>query len=165
METTVLLKAFLSALLAEMRPVFIPGLIFPTCKAILFSVPYWCPVNWIIFILVVGDTIRLGSIWNSMIVPSNYDQYSQLSTENWRAISCRLPQFSVCSSLLWTLEFHLFLSQLGETIWICLHAPSLCHVLQTRSRVGTIVELTLLAAPSQEFILSCLMFDVQKTAV
>ena len=29
-ETIVLLKAFLSALLAEMRPVFGPGLIFPT---------------------------------------------------------------------------------------------------------------------------------------
>ena len=38
-ETIVLLKAFLSALLAEMRPAFGPGLIFPTRKAILFSVP------------------------------------------------------------------------------------------------------------------------------
>ena len=44
-ETTVLLKAFLLVLLAEMRPAFRLGLIFHTCKAILFSVPYRCPVN------------------------------------------------------------------------------------------------------------------------
>ena len=51
-----------------------------------------------------GDTIRLGAIWDSRIVPYNPDQYYQLSAENWKGITCILSQFSVCSSLLWTLS-------------------------------------------------------------
>jgi len=53
--------------------------------------------------LVGGDTIRLGTIWDSRIVPYNSDQYYQLSAENWKGITCTFPEFSVCSSLLWPL--------------------------------------------------------------
>ena len=35
-----------------------------------------------------GDTIRLGEIWDSMIVPYNTDQYYQLSAKNLKGITC-----------------------------------------------------------------------------
>ena len=42
------------------------------------------------------DTIRLGAIWDSRIVPYNSDQYYQLSAENWKSITCTFLQFPVC---------------------------------------------------------------------
>ena len=96
------------------------------------------------FHLVGEDTIRLGSIWGSRVVPNNSDQYYQLSTENWRGIICTFPQF-YHSSLLWTLNYlESQISLLEETICLCLDSPYM-YVLETISRVGAIVELTLLA--------------------
>ena len=54
--------------------------------------------------LVGEDTIRLGAIWDSRIVPYNLDQYYQLSAENWTGITYTFLQFSVCTSLLWTIN-------------------------------------------------------------
>ena len=34
------------------------------------------------------DTIRLGAIWDSMIVSYNSDQYYQLSDKNLKGITC-----------------------------------------------------------------------------
>ena len=91
------------------------------------------------------DTIRLGSIWGSRVVPDNSDQYYQLSTENWRGIICTFPQFYLCNFLLWTLNYlESQISLLEETICLCLDSPYM-YVLETISRVGAIVELTLLA--------------------
>ena len=92
--------------------------------------------------------IRLGSIWGSGIVPYNSDQYYQLSTENWRGIICTFPQFYLCSFLLWTLNYlESQISLLGEMVSLCLDTPSM-YVLEIISRVGAIVELTLLAPHS-----------------
>ena len=100
---------------------------------------------WIISPLVGEYTIRLGSIWGSKVVPYNSDQYYQLSTENWRGIICTFSQFYLCSFLLWTLNYlESQISILGETVCLCLCTPSM-YVLDSISRVGTIVELTLLA--------------------
>ena len=89
--------------------------------------------------------MRLGSFWGSGIVPYNSDQYCQLSTENWRAIICTFPQFYLCGFLLRTLNYlDSQISILEETVCLCLDAPSF-YVLETISRVGAIIKLTLLA--------------------
>ena len=37
--------------------------------------------------------IRLGAIWDSMIVPYNSDQYYQLSAKNLKGITCTSHSF------------------------------------------------------------------------
>ena len=59
-------------------------------------------LKWVISMLVGGDTIRLGAIWDARIVPYNSD-HTINSAETWKGITCTFPQFSVCSFLLWTL--------------------------------------------------------------
>ena len=89
------------------------------------------------------DTIRLGAIWDSRIVPYNSDQYFQLSAENWKGITC-----TFYSSLYVALSCELYLYRVIN-LSSSGNCPSLgttsMYVLETISRVGAIVELTLLA--------------------
>ena len=48
--------------------------------------------------LVTGNTIRLGTIWDSSIVPYNPDKYYQLSAENWKGITVH-SHSSLCVTL------------------------------------------------------------------
>ena len=90
------------------------------------------------------DTIRLGSTQGSRVFPYNSEQYCQLFTEYWRGIICTFPQF-YHSSLLWTLNYlEPQISIFGETVGLSLDIPSM-YVLETISRLGAIVEVTLLA--------------------
>ena len=138
------LKAYCTSSLAEMRPAFRPDLLFPTSMAILSSGPSWCHRNYEYFARWwVGTQLDLAQFETQGFLPIILTSAinSLLKTGGLSLVHFHRSLYVALSCELY-LESQI--SLLGETICLCLYTTSR-DVLEIISRVGAIVELTLLA--------------------